>query len=144
MEMSEQLIFLHILAFPQFYKNFGPRNTALCDTWSQTHVFSRMAAFCFCLPTHHAGCLHRLGHVASIGVTPEDVAVEAMPADIHDEGKRVHVPADTHKGQKTNATLHQHLAFILLAHKRVERRVTKHTQSGDTTAFHLNVTGEKK
>lgn len=95
-----------------------------------------MRAFASCMPTHHAGCLYSLGHVASVGFTPEDVTVEAMSADIHDEGKRVHVPANAHKRQKANAALYQHLLFILLAHKRVEMRVTgtestNNTQSGD-------------
>lgn len=74
------------------------------------------------METHHAGCLYGLGHIASVGFTPEDVTVETMSTDIHDEGKSVHVPADTHKRQKTNTTLHQHLLFILVAY--VEMRVT--------------------
>lgn len=67
--------------------------------------------------THHAGCLYSLRHVAGIWITPEYVTVETMSADIHDEGKGVHIPADTHKRQETDATLHQHLLFILVAHK---------------------------
>lgn len=70
-------------------------------------------------PTHHAGRLHGLGHVAGVGLAPEDVTVEAMSADVHDEGKRVHVPADAHERQKTNAALHQHLLFVLVGDESV-------------------------
>lgn len=64
--------------------------------------------------TYHAGCLHGLGHTARIGLAPERVTVEVLAPGVHDEGKRVNVPAHTHEGQETDAALHQHLLLLLL------------------------------
>ena len=57
-------------------------------------------------PTHHAGSLHRLGHVAGVRLAPEDVALEALVPGVHDEGKGVDVLPDAHEGQKPHAALH--------------------------------------
>lgn len=64
--------------------------------------------------THHTRRLYSLGHVPSVGLTPEDVTVETMAASIHDEGKRVHIVPNAHERQETDTTLHQHLLFILI------------------------------
>lgn len=63
---------------------------------------------------YHAGCLHGLGHAASIGLAPECMTMEVLAPGVHDEGKRVNVPANTHEGQETDAALHQHLLLLLL------------------------------
>lgn len=42
------------------------------------------------------------------------MAVEAMAAGVHDEGKRVYVTADAHERQETDAAFHQHFLFILV------------------------------
>ena len=70
----------------------------------------------WCVVTHHTSCLHSLRHIPSIGLTPEDMTVKTMTAGIHDKGKRVHVTANAHEGQETNAALHQHFLFILATH----------------------------
>lgn len=64
--------------------------------------------------THHASRLHSLRHIPGIGLAPEDVAVEAMAAGVHDEGEGVHVPPDAHERQESDATLDQHVLFVLV------------------------------
>lgn len=81
-----------------------------------------------CLPfllsvTHHTSCLYGLGHISSIGLTPEHMTVKTMTANIHDKGKRVHIAADAHKRQETNSALHQHFFFILVTQTL---RINKH------------------
>lgn len=56
--------------------------------------------------THHAGGLHRLGHVRGVGLAPEHVALEALVPRVHDEGKRMDVLPDAHEGQEPHAALH--------------------------------------
>lgn len=63
---------------------------------------------------YHASCLHGLGHAARIGLAPECMTMEVLAPSVHDEGKRVNVPAYTHEGQETDAALHQHLLLLLL------------------------------
>lgn len=127
MELKEKLF------FPKVLKEFITWKWAIClkyreDNWcviEKKHFQPHISLFFFCvcvLVTHHTGCLHSLRHIASIGFTPEDVTVEAMSANVHDEGKRVHVPADTHKRQETNATLHQNLLLILEAKRKTHSR----------------------
>lgn len=81
-------------------------------------VFESCCQLCvlFFSVTHHTSCLYSLRHISSIGLTPEDVTVKTMAANIHDKGKGVHVTANTHERQETNTTLHQHFLFVLVRH----------------------------
>lgn len=56
--------------------------------------------------THHAGGLHRLGHVSGVRLAPENVALKALVPSVHDEGKCVDILPDAHEGQESHTTLH--------------------------------------
>lgn len=56
--------------------------------------------------THHAGGLHRLRHVTSIRLAPENVALKVLVPSVHNEGKCMDILPDAHEGQKPHTTLH--------------------------------------